>query len=1167
MCDVGYAGISCNQAVEPTGEQIQPSVAKIMAKPCPIVDLEMKVRLSAFLVYTSSRVVLGKHITTDELLTVFRARGKAIESEGAIRARARHIMRVADVDRDGKLCANEFLYALIQPGKAFASLVPSAFAYAYSQLDVDGDGQATFVDLLWAALTNIAMKKIIDENLKVGKNLPGTFTIKKESSIAVGTLDQTAGEEQRRLWEKGGNIMQLGSKTFVTLRVFDKVNVELNEPWTDADIESAPGRVITRYTLLEVLGIPLIEMALINKANSEDPPLVANKHYLQAWKDTDKLWKKFRSKDALERSLERATSISVDQYITEAANVPDIVCLRSPYCADVLNSGGCLKSLCKKFCLSSSLQAGNMCVADAPLDWESYSVYMRSLRCVRKYWGQAKALRQQSGIKNVNKRLSALLRLEQYIAKTLIETPTAEALKLKSEFEKEKACALKERNTTLSNRPRDEEESCSIADMDSSIFAAQLVLAKQAVSAEEDLSDDDDHCTAKINFATLWKERDFRFMKAKARMKNPHLFPGFTSAPNHDDNDLGGAPQNKHNQEEVCGSDELAGDGCCDNCDQENIQVCPTADPKANDLIQMCTCGNTGIGEEFAADIDGAGASVSKILCLSWTKLCNDASTDEIVGDSNKAPGDTPVSGSDSPSDQPGSDSPKGEPDSSKPNKGKDTPNNGKGRASEKTNPNRGASAGSPGAVASAKAPPAPANGSPDSKKAVVGVAAAALATAALSASGAPLSQAGIANAPAAGSPATPASSAVAPGQKLPGETANAPAAGSPATPPSSAVAPGQKLPGETGKAMEDNNEVGTANSQFSDGGQYNSASPSIAALAGETKDGDAKGRKGAQADKKTADKDTPKTPETKRDHGGMTESKDGSASPTPPGEKEGGGGLSGTLGVGKIPVTDANGKIVDTTELGPPGARVASTNGAKRPHVGHYVNPGSWFNNLKFSRLNSTIQGEKRKKRRRRLLHAMGGPGKGQSDVVNSFVKKTVYNGVKEDMSTFLTAAVYENLRPELSNHMIAALKDATMESVRAALGRDLVKSVGNNVAITTTQGVKGVMSTTMPRQLFTSETIAITKTLTRALVHALCPAIISTLSATPAQRHHCYLCKSHGISEECSACDAHTTIATESALHYANFYAAYYSDYYADYYTKEFFGQSGEMETKLNL
>ena len=84
MCDAGYAGVSCNMAVEPTGEQIQPFEEAIAARPCPIVDVEMKVRLSAFLVYTSSRVVLGKHVTTAELLTVFRARGKALESEGAL---------------------------------------------------------------------------------------------------------------------------------------------------------------------------------------------------------------------------------------------------------------------------------------------------------------------------------------------------------------------------------------------------------------------------------------------------------------------------------------------------------------------------------------------------------------------------------------------------------------------------------------------------------------------------------------------------------------------------------------------------------------------------------------------------------------------------------------------------------------------------------------------------------------------------------------------------------------------------------------------------------------------------------------------------------------------------------------------------------------------------
>ena len=78
----------------------------------------------------------------------------------------------------------------------------------------------------------------VDENLKVGKVLPGTFSIKQDSAIAVATIDQTSGEEQRRLWEQGGNIVQFGSKTFVTLRVFEKVNVELNEPWGDKEVEN-----------------------------------------------------------------------------------------------------------------------------------------------------------------------------------------------------------------------------------------------------------------------------------------------------------------------------------------------------------------------------------------------------------------------------------------------------------------------------------------------------------------------------------------------------------------------------------------------------------------------------------------------------------------------------------------------------------------------------------------------------------------------------------------------------------------------------------------------------------------------------------------------------------------------------------------------------------------
>ena len=93
------------------------------------------------------------------------------------------------------------------------------------------------------------------------------------------------------------------------------------------------------------------------------------------------------------------------------------------------------------------------------------------------------------------------------------------------------------------------------------------------------------------------------------------------------------------------------------------------------------------------------------------------------------------------------------------------------------------------------------------------------------------------------------------------------------------------------------------------------------------------------------------------------------------------------------------------------------------------------------------------------------------------------------------------------------------------------------------------------VPNQLYTSSTMALVKTITRALTHALSPTLVETLSQTPEQRYYCYMCHSQGISSYCVYCDARTTTQTSKAIHYANFYASYYSDYYSDYYTKKFF------------
>ena len=60
----------------------------------------------------------------------------------------------------------------------------------------------------------------------------------------------------------------------------------------------------------------------------------------------------------------------------------------------------------------------------------------------------------------------------------------------------------------------------------------------------------------------------------------------------------------------------------------------------------------------------------------------------------------------------------------------------------------------------------------------------------------------------------------------------------------------------------------------------------------------------------------------------------------------------------------------------------------------------------------------------------------------------------------------------------------------------------------------------------------MALVKTITRALTHALSPTLVETLSQTPEQRYYCYMCHSQGISSYCVYCDARTTTQTSKAM-----------------------------------
>jgi hypothetical protein len=96
-------------------------------KNVPLSDAQLRLRLEIFLEYASSRSLFKKYVDLNDILNVFRARGKAKESEGTLRRHATLIMQRAGVDGDGKLCVNEFLYALIQRGQAFEGLLLRAY--------------------------------------------------------------------------------------------------------------------------------------------------------------------------------------------------------------------------------------------------------------------------------------------------------------------------------------------------------------------------------------------------------------------------------------------------------------------------------------------------------------------------------------------------------------------------------------------------------------------------------------------------------------------------------------------------------------------------------------------------------------------------------------------------------------------------------------------------------------------------------------------------------------------------------------------------------------------------------------------------------------------------------------------------------------------------------
>ena len=307
-----------------------------------------------------------------------------------MRRHAKMIMNVADTNNDGKLCINEFMYGLIQEGEAFEELMLKAYNFLFTELDFDGDGQATFRDFLWTGLRAKGIKMAMKSGKEVGRTLPGTFSIDNGGMILEASMDQTTS-----LKAGGGDILQVGKHLVSVIRMEKGKNIYIDRPWELETSGELVARLIDKVEVLKIIGLKKSDLQAIEIATAEEPPPLDNAILKKEFKNANAIFSRLIFADPLSQAYERKVSVLIHQFIVKAPSMPEVICLRSPYCNDILDVGSCLKTVCTSFCQSNSPLAGNLCGAKTPLDWRTYAVSLRSLPCIRKYWGQTRRMARQ----------------------------------------------------------------------------------------------------------------------------------------------------------------------------------------------------------------------------------------------------------------------------------------------------------------------------------------------------------------------------------------------------------------------------------------------------------------------------------------------------------------------------------------------------------------------------------------------------------------------------------------------------------------------------------------------------------------------------------------------------------------------------------------------------
>ena len=232
MCKMGWTGVTCENRLEPTGEQNFKNYKQTRATLHP--DKEMSLHKSVYLIYSEARFPLHPQPPSlEDFQVVFNLLGYSSQLPLEILSDSKTILKRGDIDGDSKIQFNEFIKLCFIPEQPFVDLVPKAIAYVFRMLDYDSDAAVSFQDIAMSVARSLAIQKwnsIVSFHEKNANNKDSKLNHDNrelpKSTLSLGIGSMLQGSKRCKMKKNPCDIVTPGDWLSINGRDYDVYEVQ-----------------------------------------------------------------------------------------------------------------------------------------------------------------------------------------------------------------------------------------------------------------------------------------------------------------------------------------------------------------------------------------------------------------------------------------------------------------------------------------------------------------------------------------------------------------------------------------------------------------------------------------------------------------------------------------------------------------------------------------------------------------------------------------------------------------------------------------------------------------------------------------------------------------------------------------------------------------------------